>query len=185
MHASSPKKSSKRARRGTGFGILVSSRGGSIASIVDIYTDNNNDFLDTLAKLFRYCGPSYLQMKLPWLLTLPLIRCDKIIQNINVPSCRNCMYYKPNIYNDFSSSLNRCEKFGTKDIVTDEIHYDFADFCRKDEERCGKDGKYFVIEENLPAKMATHFVVKNWPIGFAITIAVLLNALAAYSNLNP
>lgn len=53
MHASSPKKSSKRARREAGFGILVSVSGGNMANILDIYTDNNNDFLDTLAKLSK------------------------------------------------------------------------------------------------------------------------------------
>ena len=125
-------------------------------------------------------------MKFRWLLTLPIIRGDKIIQNINVPACRNCMYYKPSTYNDFSSSLNRCEKFGTKDIVSDEIDYDFANSCRRDEGKCGKDGKFFVIEENLPAKMMRHFAAKNWPFGFAITIAVLLNVVAVYSiRLNP
>ena len=123
-------------------------------------------------------------MKLPWLLTLPLIRGDKIIQNINVPACRNCMYYKPSTYNDFSSSLNRCEKFGTKDIISDEIDYDFASYCRKDEAKCGKDGKFFAIEENLPAKMIRHSIAKNWPFGFAISVAVLLNVLAAYVKVN-
>ena len=123
-------------------------------------------------------------MKFKWALTLPLIRGDKIIQNINLPSCRNCMYYKPSTYNDFSSSLNRCEKFGTKDIISDEIDYDFASYCRKDEDKCGKDGKYFVIEENLPAKIIRHSMAKNWPIGFAITSVVLLNVLVAYIKLN-
>ena len=124
-------------------------------------------------------------MKFRWLLALPLIRGDRIIKNIDIPACRNCMYYKPSTYNGFTSSLNRCEKFGTKDIISDEIDYDFASYCRNDEDKCGKDGKHFVIEENLPAKMITHFVAKNWPIGFAISVAVLLNVLAVYTTITP
>ena len=124
-------------------------------------------------------------MRFTWLLTLPLIRGDRLIKNIDVPACRNCMYYKPSTYNDFSSGLNRCEKFGTKDIVSDQIDYDFATFCRNDEDKCGKEGKYFELEQNLHAKMTQHFMAKNWPYGFAITIAVLLNVLAAYVKLNP
>jgi hypothetical protein len=91
------------------------------------------------------------------------------------------MYYKPSTHNDFSSRLNRCEKFGTKDIVSDEIDYDFASYCRNDEDKCGKDGKFFEIEPNLPAKMMTHSIAKNWPFGFAISVAVLLNVLAVYT----
>lgn len=47
------------------------------------------------------------------------------------------MYYKPNTYNDYASILNKCEKYEMKDIITDEIHYDFVDLCRRDEDKCG------------------------------------------------
>jgi hypothetical protein len=119
-------------------------------------------------------------MKFKWLVTLPLIRGDKIIKNIDLPSCRNCMYYKPNTYNDFASTLNKCEKFGMKDIITDEIHYDFADLCRRDEDKCGNKGQFFTIEENLPAKMITHFMVKNSP----IALVILLTVFSVYITLN-
>jgi len=95
------------------------------------------------------------------------------------------MYYKPSNYNDFTSTLNRCEKFGTKDIVSDQIDYDFASSCRNDENKCGKEGKYFELEQNLPAKMTQHFVAKNWPIGFAILIGILLNVCAVYTTVHP
>jgi hypothetical protein len=92
------------------------------------------------------------------------------------------MYYKPSTYNDFSYGLNRCEKFGTKDIVSDQIDYDFATFSRNDEDKCGKEGKYFELEQNLPAKMTQHFMAKNWPIGFAIFIGILLNMCVVYTT---
>ena len=60
-------------------------------------------------------------------------RSEKIIRNGNIPSCKNCKYYKPEFYSDaFVSSINKCEKTGTKDIYTDIINYDYADLSRKD-----------------------------------------------------
>jgi len=120
-------------------------------------------------------------MKFKRIITLPLVCGEKIIKNINLPACRNCIYYKPSTYNDFDSTLNRCEKFGTKDIITDEIHYDFADFCRKDEDKCGKDGKHFTLEENQSSKIIKHFISKNSPYGFAIFTVVLLNMYMIYA----
>ena len=57
------------------------------------------------------------------LLYFPLyvsVHSEQIIKNINVPSCRNCIYYKPHYY---SAYFSKCNKFGTNDIVTDKILY--------------------------------------------------------------
>jgi hypothetical protein len=59
-----------------------------------------------------------------------------------------------------------------KDIITHDIYYDYADLCRRDEDKCGRNGKFFTIEENLPAKMITHFMVKNLPYALAILVTV-------------
>jgi len=81
---------------------------------------------------------------------------EKIIRNIELPSCRNCKFYSPSIYSDFSSSLGSCEKFGIKDIITDKITYDYADGCRNDESKCGLNARYFEEEPNLKFKMCKH-----------------------------
>jgi bifunctional pyridoxal-dependent enzyme with beta-cystathionase and maltose regulon repressor activities len=88
------------------------------------------------------------------------------------------MYYKPNTYNEFASTLNKCEKFGMKDIITDEIHYDFVDSCRRDEEKCGNKGKFFTLEENLPAKMITHFMVTKSPYALVILLSLGLGYIS-------
>jgi len=106
-------------------------------------------------------------------LLLSLSASNKIIKNIDIPSCRNCIHYKPTAYNDFSSRLNRCEKFGSKDIITDEITYDFVDFCRDDETRCGKNGKYFEEEKNIDWKIIKHKITSNYIQG--ITLAILVS----------
>jgi hypothetical protein len=95
----------------------------------------------------------------------------KQIKNINIPSCRNCIYYKPQILNPFSSSYSKCEFFGSKDINTDYISYNYADLSRKDENKCGIEGKYFEQGKNIKLKIFLHDIINNNPY---ITIAFFL-----------
>jgi len=80
----------------------------------------------------------------------------KIIKNIDLPSCRNCKYYKPNINTYFSSDSGKCEYFGVKNIENNVIIYDYASFCREDTNKCGIEGKYFQEDENLYFKIFLH-----------------------------
>jgi len=101
-------------------------------------------------------------MRSTYLLLAAVANSEKTIRNINIPACRNCIHYTPAIYSrGFTSSFSRCEKFGEKDIVTDEIKYDFADSCRKDESKCGKDGKGFVEETNIERKIWKHAILSR------------------------
>ena len=78
------------------------------------------------------------------------INCIKpklLIKNIDIPSCKNCIHFEPSRYNIDSTS--RCNKFGEKNIITDEINKDFADSCRKNEEKCGLEGKCFERETDI------------------------------------
>jgi hypothetical protein len=79
-----------------------------------------------------------------------------LIKNIDLPSCRNCKYYKPRYNSDYSSTLSKCSIFGRKDIHTDEISYDYADLCRNDKDKCGLHGKYFEEESNVEFKILSH-----------------------------
>ena len=90
-----------------------------------------------------------------------LAHCNNIIKNINTPACKNCIYYKPNICNHFTSPLNKCTKFGEKNIISDKIIYDYADHCRNDENKCGKKGKFFIQEKNIYIKFIIHKIVNN------------------------
>jgi hypothetical protein len=100
-------------------------------------------------------------MKVIYLL-LTLINATKIIKNIDIPACRNCIHYKPSAYNsDFTASYNKCGKFGDKDIITDKISYDIAELCRKDELRCGSNARYFEKEPNINMKILKHTIVSN------------------------
>ena len=86
---------------------------------------------------------------------------NKIIRNMEYPACKNCIYYKASGFNqDFTSPLNKCEKFGTKNVVTDEITYKYADDCRKDENMCGNAGKYFEKEPRMILKKLKHKIFR-------------------------
>ena len=110
-------------------------------------------------------------------LFLTMVPSDKIIQNMEFPSCKNCIYYKPSfLNNDFTSTFNKCYKFGEKDIVTDKVTYNFADFCRNDETKCGKEGKYFKKEKNIKFKVFRHKIISNFPLSLPI-IFIIINLI--------
>jgi hypothetical protein len=99
---------------------------------------------------------------------------EKIIKNINIPSCKNCIFHKPNNNNNFASSSNLCEKFGEKNIITSEIEYDSVFRSRINEEKCGKEGKYFQEEPNINLKILKHYIIKNAFFNVFITCFLIL-----------
>ena len=76
-------------------------------------------------------------------------------------SCRNCVHFKPSlkVLDDNFSSFSKCNKFGSKDIISGKITYDYTDLCRNNEENCGHNGKYWEIEKNLDLKILKYMVI--------------------------
>jgi hypothetical protein len=117
-------------------------------------------------------------MKLLYVL-FTMVNATKIIKNIDMSSCRNCIHYKPSTFNtDFTASYNKCTKFGNKDIVTDKITYDFANSCRRDKSKCGNDAIYFEREPNLNMKILKHTIISNIPNSLLI-FSIILFGIAA------
>jgi hypothetical protein len=111
-----------------------------------------------------------------------LVNSSKIINNVNLPSCRNCVYFKPDkYYSDFTSSLSKCQVFVDKNIITDEITYNYADTCRYDESKCGKEGKYFEEEKNINIKIFIHSIT-NYSF-LSILSIILITFLSAIANI--
>lgn len=114
-------------------------------------------------------------MKIPYFLILFVANADRIIKNINLPSCRNCIYYQTKNLNPEFSSLNKCEKFGEKDIVNGMIKYDYANSCRENESKCGKEGKYYIEDTNFimkRMKIVKNALVENAPyLALAVLVA--------------
>lgn len=94
----------------------------------------------------------------------------KFIKNIDIPSCKNCIYHRPYIGSTYSSSLSQCHKFGTKNFVDDKITYSYADATRSDEEKCGREGKYFENDEQVKYKIVKHVIVNNIPFTFSMLL---------------
>ena len=79
-----------------------------------------------------------------FLFSVSEISSKNFIKNFQTPECKNCIHYQPH---DFTfgelSPYNKCSKFGEKDILNGKIEYNVAKDCRKDEEKCGIEAKYF------------------------------------------
>ena len=119
-------------------------------------------------------------MKTLYLLVV-IVNSEQIIKNINIPSCRNCVHYKPSYYTtDFTASYNKCNKFGNKNVITNEITTEFADMCRRDENKCGNIGKYFEQEKNIELKIVTHQIISRLPNILMVSILVLSIILNIY-----
>jgi hypothetical protein len=81
--------------------------------------------------------------------------------------CKNCIHFKPPRYNiDFASSTGTCKKFSKK-------YEEFADTCRIDPSKCGKDGKYFEKEPHLYTKMIKHHLLYVAPFWASLTVTVV------------
>ena len=91
---------------------------------------------------------------------------EKIIRNMNIKACKDCIYFKPDF---LSSGLEKCEKFGTKNIISNKITYEYADSCRSDENKCGEYGKFFE-EENEVVKMIKYNIFTSTPYGFVMLV---------------
>jgi hypothetical protein len=78
--------------------------------------------------------------------------------------------------------LSKCKKFGEKDIITDEITYDYADSCRKYENKCGNEGKYFEQDPDVDMKILKHTIVSNLPISASVSLMVLVILFGHFAN---
>ena len=99
----------------------------------------------------------------------------QMIDNVGLPSCRNCVYYRPSIYN---FDIGKCANFGSKDIITGVITYKYADLCRKDESACGHIGKYYEIDSNADVKLFFYSIAQNAPMTILVALIILSGIFA-------
>ena len=60
--------------------------------------------------------------------------------------CTDCLYYEPRDH-PFTNCLSKCRRFGERDSESGRITYEYADLCRKNEMKCGKEAKYFEFKQ--------------------------------------
>jgi hypothetical protein len=64
--------------------------------------------------------------------------------------CINCVNYiehkYKNPYDEIYSTftMGKCARFGSQNLVTGTMDYEFADVCRKDKTKCGPKGLHFI-----------------------------------------
>jgi len=85
-------------------------------------------------------------MKLSFLFSLFSLAPKKsFIENGEYPLCKNCIYYRPNPFEILTPyQFGKCTKYGKKEVVSGMISYEYADLCRKNNEKCGVSGKNYV-----------------------------------------
>jgi hypothetical protein len=84
--------------------------------------------------------------------------CKEIIRN-KYTSCTNCIHFRPRILNENKSVfiLGKCNRFYEEDMTQKTIVYELATECRNDENKCGKEAKYFTPNDNTMYKMNKMF----------------------------
>ena len=100
------------------------------------------------------------------------------ILNFDKPLCKNCIHFIPYKGYEYDNNFGKCKFFGNNDIINGEIEYDYADLCRSNEFKCGIQGKYFRLEENLKMKKfysKVNYIINNYKIYIYIIIITLFS----------
>lgn len=111
-----------------------------------------------------------------------VIQSERIIKNLYVNSCKNCIHHKPDTSYKYSSSYSSkeslCRQFGERDIVTDVIKYKYAVSTRNNETECGEAGLYFEKDEMVPYKKLLYLVLQyNEVILFSVLLTYLISLI--------
>jgi hypothetical protein len=61
-----------------------------------------------------------------------------------LPNCKHCKHYKISLTNEYFS---KCSKFFHKIKNQTVVIYEYADLMRLDEDKCGKEGKFYENKE--------------------------------------
>jgi len=96
------------------------------------------------------------------------------IKNYNKPICANCKFYKPENYNNYYSTFNKCVKFGEKNLENGNINYVIIKNCRNDITKCGEDGTEYEKENNLLLKKINHHFSRFFFIYFVYILSFIL-----------
>jgi len=72
------------------------------------------------------------------------------VKNLHSPKCITCKNFIPDSFD--SPTFSKCKNFGTANLVSGEIFYDFADSCRDSESKCGTNGTHYIFDEFHKAK---------------------------------
>ena len=62
------------------------------------------------------------------------------MRRIVYPMCELCVHYRKTVTSD---ALSKCSKFTYFDLRWDDKEYEYADYARRTESKCGKEGRFY------------------------------------------
>jgi len=78
----------------------------------------------------------------------------RLLLLMTIPLCKNCVHYIPPPHGPFDSSLAKCKKIGTVDVVSGKTEYSYAKSVR--EFACGEHGTLYKPEPRMFLKRVRH-----------------------------
>jgi hypothetical protein len=62
------------------------------------------------------------------------------MRRVVYPMCELCVHYRKS---SMSDALSKCSKFTYTDLRWDTEDYEYADYARRVESKCGKEGRHY------------------------------------------
>jgi hypothetical protein len=94
------------------------------------------------------------------------------IQKVKV--CRNCKFFR--------SNTRECGYFGSTDLVTGKIIYEYASSMRNDKNKCGEIARHFEENKYKIVSVPYYFFLDYWYIFFAFGASIGFNIIAILYN---
>lgn len=69
---------------------------------------------------------------------------QRIIENEHYPICNDCYFFKKHHSDD---DMDKCTKFGHKNLINGDVIYHNVSFIRSNESFCGEHGRHFMEKE--------------------------------------
>jgi hypothetical protein len=72
-----------------------------------------------------------------------------MIRDLKYPACINCVHFikETSLYENEESptyyTLSKCKLFGSMNLLTGKIKYEYAELCRHSRDQCGISGKLY------------------------------------------
>ncbi len=70
---------------------------------------------------------------------------QRIIENEHYPICNDCYFFKKHHSDD---DMDKCTKFGHKNLINGDVIYHNVFFIRSNESFCGEHGRHFMEKED-------------------------------------
>lgn len=84
------------------------------------------------------------------IVAINIVKRTLFIKNKDIKPCSSCIHFiehTPNYpYEDSPNDekYGKCKMFGEQNLVSGQVHHDYAVWCRQDNNKCGIIGKHYI-----------------------------------------